>query len=185
MQAHRLSIVLVTGLLLGCGGGTDEYQPPQMPPPPSPPPAPVQEPAPLAEPYTSPTATPPAAPSEPPAAPPPAATAAPTAPAPAAPTEAQLVYSYPSGQWVYTAGPGWVWVPAGATTEEVDGAPYVYLYTPAYGWTWYISPWGWGPYHYGVWIRHPWHPYGFHGYWVARPHVVVRLGPHPHYFHHR
>jgi len=74
------------------------------------------------------------------------------------------------------AGQGWVWVPAGASATEMDGVPYTYLYTPAYGWTWYVSPWGLGPYHYGLWWRHPWHPVGLHGYWVAHPHVGVRLG---------
>jgi hypothetical protein len=58
----------------------------------------------------------------------------------------------------------------------MEGVPYAYLYTPAYGWTWYVSPWGWGPYRYGFWVRHPWHPVGLHGYWVARPRVVVHLG---------
>jgi hypothetical protein len=59
---------------------------------------------------------------------------------------------------------------------EMEGVPYTYLYTPAYGWTWYVSPWGWGPYHYGLWVRHPWHPVGLHGYWVARPGAAGRLG---------
>jgi hypothetical protein len=104
-----------------------------------------------------------------------------TAPAPpvaeeAAPPAAQWVYSYPTGQWVYTSGYGWVWVPAGSATTAVEGVPYTYLYTPAYGWTWYISPWGYGPYHYGVWVRHPFVPRGWHGRFVARPHVVVHLG---------
>ena len=87
------------------------------------------------------------------------------------------MYSYPTGQWVYTAGRGWVWIPSGASTADMEGVPYVYLYTPSYGWTWYVSPWGPGPYRYGVWIRHPWHPVGWHGRWVAHPGVVVRLGP--------
>jgi hypothetical protein len=58
----------------------------------------------------------------------------------------------------------------------MEGTPYTYLYTPAYGWTWYVSPWGIGPYHYGIWVHHPWHPVGMHGYWVAHPHATVRLG---------
>jgi len=66
----------------------------------------------------------------------------------------------PSGQWVNTEGSGWIWVPGGATTYGVEGVPYVYLYTPAYGWTWYASPWGPGPYVYGAWVSHPW-PFGF------------------------
>jgi hypothetical protein len=100
----------------------------------------------------------------------------------APPPQSQWVYSYPNGQWVYTATDGWVWVPAGATATEVEGVPYVYMYTAPYGWTWYVSPWGWGPYHYGVWVAHPWRPVGWHGAWVAHPRVVVRLG-HPHYGH--
>jgi hypothetical protein len=106
---------------------------------------------------------------DPSAAPPPAAGEVP-------PPAAQWVYTYPTGQWVYTSGYGWVWVPAGSATTAVEGVPYSYLYTPAYGWTWYVSPWGWGPYHYGVWVRHPFAPRGYRGRWVARPHVVVHLG---------
>jgi hypothetical protein len=86
------------------------------------------------------------------------------------------VYTYPTGQWVYVSGQGWVWVPAGSTTTDMEGVPYAYLYTPAYGWTWYVSPWGLGPYHYGLWYRHPWHPVGWHAHWVAHPRVVVHLG---------
>jgi hypothetical protein len=62
-----------------------------------------------------------------------------------------------------------------------EGVPYSYLYTPAYGWTWYVSPWGWGPYHYGAWVVHPWHPVGWRGGWVAHPNVFVRLGGHAGY----
>jgi hypothetical protein len=65
-----------------------------------------------------------------------------------------------------------MWVPNGATTTDDEGVPYVYLYTPAYGWTWYVSPWGPGVYRYGLWVHHPWHPVGWHGYWVAHPRVV-------------
>ncbi len=97
-------------------------------------------------------------------------------PGEAAPPAAQWTYSYPTGQWVYTSDNGWVWVPADAAPTVVEGVPYAYLYTPAYGWTWYVSPWGWGPYRYGAWVRHPWRPYGWRGGWVAHPHVVVRLG---------
>ena len=177
--------LLLACVLTACGGASEDYEPPQLPPPPAPPPPPSSEPAPLPEPYageaSSAQAAPPAPPaSPPPASPPPTATQA-QAPTPAQPpatadANAQLVYTYPTGQWVYAAGPGWVWVPSDATTTAEEGVPYVYLDTPAYGWTWYVSPWGWGPYHYGPWIRHPWHPAGWHGYWVARPHVVVHLG---------
>jgi hypothetical protein len=98
------------------------------------------------------------------------------APEQVAPPQNQWVYSYPTGQWVYTAENGWIWIPAGATPTEVDGVPYTYLYTPVHGWNWYVSPWGWGGYHYGPWVAHPWRPYGWRGGWVAQPHVVVRLG---------
>jgi len=100
------------------------------------------------------------------------------APGEAAPPASQWVYSYPTGQWVYTADNGWVWVPAAATQNVVDGVPYSYLYTPAYGWTWYVSPWGWGPYHYGAWVTHPWRPYGWRGGWVAHPRGAFRGGGH-------
>jgi hypothetical protein len=170
--------LLLACLLVGCAGADYEAAPQAPPPPPA---APVEEPAQAPEPYTEATTTAPAPPQE--AAPPPPQQPAPgpaplAAPptGPTAPAPAQLVYSYPTGQWVYLAGRGWVWVPAGATTQELEGAPYAYLYTPAYGWTWYLSPWGWGPYHYGIWARHPWHPVGWHGYWVAHPHAAVRLG---------
>jgi hypothetical protein len=102
------------------------------------------------------------------------------APTPAeAPQASQWVRSYPDGQWVYTSSYGWIWVPADAATETVEGVPYAYLYTPHFGWTWYLSPWGWGTYHYGIWVTRPWRPVGWHHYWVAHPHVIVRLGrPH-------
>ena len=35
--------------------------------------------------------------------------------------------------------------PQGASSTAVGAEPYVYLYTPSYGWTWYVSPWGFGP----------------------------------------
>ncbi len=188
-QQHR-GVLLVAGLLAGCGGASDDYEPPQLPPPPEPPAAPSSEAAPLPEPYSQATPNVPVSGSQTPAPPPPPPGAAPATSlppgAPPAPTEAPaqgapapnapLVYSYPTGQWVYLSGYGWSWVPEGATTVDMEGVPYAYLYTPAYGWTWYVSPWGGGPYRYGLWVRHPWHPVGLHGYWVAHPHVVVRLG---------
>jgi hypothetical protein len=74
-----------------------------------------------------------------------------------------------SGEWQYIDGQGWVWVPFGATTYNVENSPYVYLYTPSFGWTWYASPWGWGPYYRGGWIHQPYwggggwaHYYGGH-----------------------
>jgi hypothetical protein len=114
---------------------------------------------------------------EQPAPPPPPAQVqeAPPPPAPPAP-QASWVRAYPTGQWVYTSDYGWVWVPAGSATTMVDGVPYAELYTPAYGWTWYVSPWGFGPYHYGSWVVHPWRPVGWRGGWVAHPGVAVRLG---------
>jgi hypothetical protein len=154
-------------------------------------PQPAQAPAP-AQP-DAPPGPPPAEPPPPPASQPPQQLVAPPADAqPVAqvsyvapdappPPEPQRVYAYPSGQWVYTDGDGWVWVPAGAGTMVVEGAPYAYLYTPAYGWTWYVSPWGPGRYHFGGWVRHAWHPTGWHGAWVATPRVFVRLGGNPHY----
>jgi hypothetical protein len=94
----------------------------------------------------------------------------------AAPPVAQWTATYPTGQWVYADGYGWMWIPNEAGSVVVDQIPYVYLYTPLYGWTWYISPWGFGPYRYGVWVHHPWHPVGWRGGWVAHPHVIVHIG---------
>jgi hypothetical protein len=162
--------------LMGCA---EEAEYPS-PAPPAPPPPPAVEPEATPEPYTQPgpgaTAAPPppsGAPA-PPAAPPPAgppATAAPPA------GSSQLVYTYPNGQWVWAVDRGWIWVPSGTSSVDVEGVPYAYMYTPTIGWTWYVSPWGFGPYVYGPWYRHPWHPYGWHGYWVAHPRVINRLGP--------
>ncbi len=103
---------------------------------------------------------------------------APSAGTDESPPASQWVQQYADGEWVYTSENGWIWVPAGAVTMDAEGVPYTYLYTPASGWTWYLSPWGWGPYHYGPWVRHTWRPSGWHGGWVAHPHVVVRLGGH-------
>jgi hypothetical protein len=192
MIATMGSLALVA--LLGCGASSAQQAPPAAaeavaPPPPPPPPS---APPPEAEtPASAPPAAPSAASSQPlPAlpsstpqyqAPAPSGDAPSTAappPGEVAPPAAQWVYSYPTGQWVYASGYGWVWVPAGSAPTAVEGVPYVYLYTPAYGWTWYVSPWGWGPYRYGVWVRHPFAPRGWHRTWVARPHVVVHLGGH-------
>src|SRR5262249_48176703 len=94
----------------------------------------------------------------------------------APPPAATWTAVYPTGQWVYTADHGWIWIPNGTAAAEYEGVPYVYFYTPVYGWNWYVSPWGWGPYHYGGWVRYGWHPVGWHGVWVARPHVGVHFG---------
>jgi hypothetical protein len=177
---RRIVSLLFASLMAACAETADSEPPPQVPPPPPP----SAEPAPLPEPYSQ--ATAPGDPGSPPASPPPTAAQPPPPPPPPAgasaaeqpaqPTAAPLVNAYPTGQWVYLSSYGWVWVPAGAASTEMEGVPYAYLYTPAYGWTWYVSPWGWGPYRYGFWVRHPWHPVGLHGYWVARPRVVVHLG---------
>jgi hypothetical protein len=55
------------------------------------------------------------------------------------------------GEWVYTAQNGWIWVPRGSTATTVGVEPYAYLYVPSYGWGWFASPWGLGPFHYGPW----------------------------------
>jgi hypothetical protein len=77
------------------------------------------------------------------------------------------------GQWVWTTDYGWVWVPAEAMPYEVRGEPYVYLYRPTLGWTWFASPWGWdGPI--GGWgYARPW--YG--SYWGPRYHAYDVYAP--------
>jgi hypothetical protein len=78
----------------------------------------------------------------------------------------------PSGQWVYTDGYGWVWMPYEQSYTYVTPAEddaYAYVYYPAGGWTWIRAPWviGIGPRPYWgpagpvrfVWYAHPWfHP---------------------------
>jgi hypothetical protein len=175
-----LSLVLV-----GCGADMASDPPPAVPPPPTAPPpgeAPLAqaEPAPPPPPTTSPQGQ--AQPGQ--SASTDASQSAVYAPGPVpeqAPPPANWVYAYPQGQWVYASGYGWMWVPAGTATTEMEGVPYAYIYTPTYGWTWYVSPWGWGRYHYGVWVRHPFYPRGWRGGWVAHPRVVVRLGGRGHF----
>ena len=157
------------------------------PPPPTAPPSDAQAPppppsaAPAGPPAAAPALASPAPPPAPPAgAQPPPPNAAPEAP----PSTGAWTQEYPAGRWVYGNGYGWMWVPANTETVDSDGVPYAYLYTPSYGWTWYVSPWGPGPYRYGVWVRRPWHPVGWHGAWVAHPGVVVRLGG-PRYYRYR
>lgn len=89
-----------------------------------------------------------------------------------------------SGQWVYTAQYGWVWMPYGSQyvyEPTYEGTyPYSYVYYPASGWIWVASPWvyGWGPWPYfGVygprffWFSHP----GFYGRFGYRfPHRAYR-----------
>lgn len=81
----------------------------------------------------------------PPAPPPPPANVAPPV---AAPPVAQ------GGEWVQSAEYGWIWVPTAADTVVVNNQPYTYFYTPSYGWTWYVSPWGYGRYQRGPWVTH-------------------------------
>jgi hypothetical protein len=93
----------------------------------------------------------------------------------------------PAGQWVYTDQYGWVWMPYSDayTYAPADGygEPYMYVYYPAYGWSWVVAPWVWGwgpwpffgvggPWHFGWyghgWWRSPWHWHyapavGYHG----------------------
>jgi len=89
---------------------------------------------------------------------------------PGAPPPAPQVAAQSGGEWQYIDGEGWVWVPAGAQTYAVDNTPYVYLYTPSYGWTWYASPWGWGPYYRGAWNHNPyWGRGGWAHYNGGRP----------------
>ncbi len=121
-----------------------------------------------------------------PAPPPPAPNADQAPPPPPAPANQAPAMPPPApaqGQWVNTAEYGWVWVPAGSSSYAIGNAPYAYLYTPAYGWTWYASPWGWGPFAMGVWVRHPW-PYGFRAWvhgpggwgWYGGPRVAIGFG---------
>jgi hypothetical protein len=109
--------------------------------------------------------------------PPPQAAPPPTASAPEPPAAPQAAEVQAQGQWVYTDQYGWIWVPAGAEATTVNAQPYVYLYAPTYGWTWFVSPWGFGPYRAGPWIHAGprWgvgfrSGYGYHG-----------VAPHPYY----
>lgn len=90
----------------------------------------------------------------------------------------------PQGQWINTAEYGLVWVPAGTVTYAVGDTPCAYLYTHAYGWTWYASPWGPGRFAVGAWVARR-SPYGYrawahgpHGWgWHGGPRVTVRIAP--------
>ena len=35
----------------------------------------------------------------------------------------------------------------------MNAQPYAYLYAPTYGWTWLVSPWGFGSFRPGPWIH--------------------------------
>jgi len=73
-----------------------------------------------------------------------------------------------SGEWVYTAQYGWIWVPyAQAYTHvmENSGVAYEFVYYPRFGWRWVLSPWVFalGPRPYFAhgpvrfaWYAHPW-----------------------------
>ena len=97
-------------------------------------------------------------PQAPPAEPPPGTAPQPQAPAdpaqaepPVAPAPSVTPQIASQGEWVYTSQYGWTWVPYGSTTTTVGAEPYVYLYAPSFGWRWFVSPWGVGPFHYGAW----------------------------------
>jgi hypothetical protein len=107
------------------------------------------------------TAAPQAAPAERPPAPPAEAPPPPVGPEKEA-RPAPEPPATPSGQWVYTQQYGWVWAPYGSQySTEGTGGTYVYVYYPAVGWTWLVSPfaWDWWPWPY-------YRPYGYWGsYW--------------------
>jgi hypothetical protein len=98
-----------------------------------------------------------------------------------------------AGQWVYTAQNGWLWVPYGQAYTYVDAdssVAYEYVYYPAFGWHWVLSPWVlgvgpspyWGAHGYSgfAWHAHPWFMSGRHygaggGYHEMRgAHVAAR-----------
>ena len=135
--------------------------------PPPPPPDEVQ-----------PTAPPPASqpPPPPPSAPP---TAQPIEPPQVTANTAPAPSSVP-GEWVYTAQYGWVWMPYDQQyTHVIDtsGVAYMFVYYPAFGWRWVLSPWvfGLGPWPHFIhgpghfaWYAHPW----FRGHPLVRRKVV-------------
>lgn len=87
-------------------------------------------------------------------------------PPPEARPQAPAQRAVPSGQWVNTWQYGWVWMPYGTayTSMPVDGDPYMYVYGPAFGWTWVVAPWVWG---FGPWPFFG--PLGFsHFCWFGR-----------------
>ena len=167
--SHSATALALVALFTGCEVYT------------SPPAAMISAPAPI---VTAEVAPPPPAPPPPP---PPAvgvanaqpwqgeAAPAPPPPRPPPPPPPQDHIAYSGGQWQYVSDYGWTWVPLGSLPAEVEGVPYTYLYTPSFGWTWYVSPWGWGPYHRGPWVGHAWRPEGWRGAWRAQPHVIEHL----------
>lgn len=83
-----------------------------------------------------------------------------------------------SGEWVDTDAYGRVWIPADSTTVVVHERPYAYFYTPTYGWTWYVSPWGAGRYHRGPWVHAVIAPHVYYGNtWVVHPHARYTYRP--------
>jgi hypothetical protein len=116
--------------------------------------------------------------------PPPEVTPGPPVTEPAQPEQAPLVQQAPapsgSGQWVYTSQYGWIWMPYGnAYTYAPAGgaAPDMYVYYPAFGWTWVVAPWVWGlgpqPY-FGVYgpARFAWYGRGFGRWYGFAPRYV-------------
>lgn len=78
----------------------------------------------------------------------------------------QFVQRQP-GQWVQLGDGSVIFVPQNAPQYYVGNVPYVYMYRRGYGWNWYASPWGGGPFVYnGGWRARPW-PYG-HQTWHPR-----------------
>ena len=114
---------------------------------------------------------------QPPGPPPSEIPAAPPDRPPPPPPQAAAPASQPTGQWVYTAQYGWVWMPYGTAYAHAptdgNGEPYMYVFYPTVGWTWVVAPWlwGWGPVpHFGVyggwrfgWYGHGWGP-AWHGF---------------------
>jgi hypothetical protein len=83
-----------------------------------------------------------------------------------------------TGEWVDTDAYGEIWVPNNSQTVMVSGRPYAYFYTPAYGWTWYVSPWGGGYYHRGEWVHAQIAPHVYyHNTWVVHPHARYNYRP--------
>ncbi|HEX4473862.1 MAG TPA: hypothetical protein VH142_02225 [Polyangiaceae bacterium] len=207
----RLHSNLAFSIALGasvaaCGASADEAPPPntagpEFAPPPLPPTgAPSSEPPSAAPPVPG---EPPAPPSTAPAPPPPAAAATPPAPPPvaAAPVDSRPVVTpadpSATGQWVYTTGYGWVWMPYDRAYTYVTPAEddaYTYAYYPAYGWEWMRTPWivGIGPEPYWgrvgparfAWYVHPW--FRTRGYYYGRPYYgrgYYGRGPRGGYYH--
>jgi hypothetical protein len=77
------------------------------------------------------------------------------------PNDLNISYFYealsPYGNWISVDGT-WYWQPSAATLDA-DWAPYCsrghWVYTD-WGWEWSSGyTWGWAPFHYGRWLRHP------------------------------